>query len=206
MTRRWHGLVLVVFVAALCTWSFVWFRATYSHNKRLREVVAGRVYRSGQLTVGGFTEAVERFGIRTIVNVQEDVPDPDLWQSWLDRSTMKESDLCRQLGVRYVWLTPDLDNPSKDHPRPSVIDEFLALMDDESAYPVLIHCKAGLHRTGCLTAVYRMQYQDWSPEAAFHELKANGFGEWACTSDNEYVRQYVLRYQPRVGADFRAAR
>jgi hypothetical protein len=206
MRRLREVLIGLIFVGGLTAWSFVWFRATYTYNKRLREVVPGRVYRSGQLTVGGFTEAVERFGIRTIINVQEDVPDPDIWQSWLDRSTIKESDLCRQLGVRYVWLQPDLDSPAKDHPRPKVIDDFLAVMDDETVYPVLIHCKAGLHRTGILTAVYRMQYQGWSPAAAFRELKANGFGEWACNSTNFYVDQYVLRYQPRLPLGSRAAR
>jgi protein tyrosine phosphatase (PTP) superfamily phosphohydrolase (DUF442 family) len=202
--RQW--IVGFIFVAALTGWSFVWFRAVYTHGKRLREVEPGRFYRSGQLTVAGFTDAVKRFGIRTIINVQEDVPDPDVWHSWLDRSTMKESDLCRKLGVQYIWLTPDLDSPAKEHPRPKVIDEFLALMDDETVYPVLLHCKAGLHRTGVLTAVYRMQYQGCSRAAAYEDLKANGFGEWACTSDNEYVKQYVLRYQPRLQLGLRAAR
>jgi hypothetical protein len=206
MVRARQLLIGFVFVAGFTAWTYVWFRATYSHNKRLREVVPGRIYRSGQLTVGGFAEAVERFGIRTIINVQEDVPDPDVWQSWLDRSTIKESELCRRLGVRYVWLEPDLDSPLKDNPRPRVIDDFLAVMDDETVYPVLIHCKAGLHRTGILTAVYRMQYQGWAPAAAYRELKANGFGEWACNSTNLYVSQYVLRYQPRPQVGSRAAR
>ena len=206
MSRLRQGIIGLFFFAALTGWSFVWFRATYTHNKRLREVEPGRFYRSGQLTVGGFTEAVERFGIRTIINVQDDVPDPDVWQSWLDRSTIKESELCKKLGVQYIWLAPDLDKPTEAYPRPKVIDEFLAILDDPSVYPVLIHCKAGLHRTGCLTAVYRMQYQGWSAPAAYHELKANGFGEWACTSDNEYVKQYVLRYQPRPQHGLRAAR
>jgi protein tyrosine phosphatase (PTP) superfamily phosphohydrolase (DUF442 family) len=206
MAKLRQGIIAFIFVAGLTVWSFVWFRATYTHSKRLREVVPNRFYRSGQLTVAGFTEAVARLGIRTIINVQEDVPDPEVWQSWLDRSTIKESELCKKLGVQYVWLTPDLVSPVEEHPRPRVIDEFLSIMDDSSTYPVLIHCKAGLHRTGVLTAIYRMQYQGWTPATAYKELKANGFGEWACNSDNEYVKQYVLRYQPRLPSVLRAAR
>ena len=160
-------------------------------------IVPDRFYRCGQLTVGGFTEAVEKFGIRTILNVQDDVPDPDLWRGWFDRSTIKESALCRQLGVRYVWLSPDLHSRRKWDENPKVVDEFLSLMDDETNYPVLIHCKAGLHRTGLLTAVYRMQYQGWPRSEALRELKAHGFGDWAATSANEYVSQYVLHYQAR---------
>src|SRR5262249_20318216 len=82
--------------------------------------------------------------------------------------------------------------------RPEAVDQFLALMDREDTYPVLIHCKAGLHRTGCLVAVYRMEYQGWSNLQAFREMKALGFGTFACTSANEYVRQYVLDYRPGV--------
>ena len=60
---------------------------------------------------------------------------------------------------------------------------------------MLIHCKAGLHRTGILTAVYRMEYEGWTPAQAYRELKAHGFGDWACTSANDYVNEYVLQYR-----------
>jgi N-alpha-acetyl-L-2,4-diaminobutyrate deacetylase len=63
---------------------------------------------------------------------------------------------------------------------------------------VLIHCKAGLHRTGCMLAIYRMEYEGWTKRQAVQEMKDNGFGESACTSDNDYVMQYVLSYKPGV--------
>jgi protein tyrosine/serine phosphatase len=61
---------------------------------------------------------------------------------------------------------------------------------------VLIHCKAGLHRTGVLSAVYRMEYQGWTRAQAYAELKAHGFGDTYCTIANDYVKQYVLTYEP----------
>jgi protein tyrosine/serine phosphatase len=70
-------------------------------------------------------------------------------------------------------------------------------MDDSNNYPLLVHCRAGLHRTGVITAVYRMEYEGWSPTAALRELKAHGFGEFASSSANMYIQQYVLSYQPR---------
>ena len=81
---------------------------------------------------------------------------------------------------------------------PGKIAEFLKLMDDPRTYPALIHCKAGLHRTGILCAVWRREYQGWSADQAFLEMKGHGFGDRACTGSNDYVRQYVLDYVPRA--------
>ncbi len=53
---RWTlGLAITGMLFAV---PFVRYRAVYAHGKRLREVTPGKVYRSGQLTVAGFTDAV----------------------------------------------------------------------------------------------------------------------------------------------------
>ena len=192
------GLSITILIAAVPTISY---RAEYAHHKRLRTVTPGVLYRSGQLTANGFRDAIARFGVRTIINCQNEFPDPALSVSFWDRSTIRETDLCRDLGVRFVHLDPDL-SPSRTDPaaRPVVIDRFLAVMDDPIAHPVLLHCKAGLHRTGCLAAVYRMEYEGWGPHRALAELKEHGFGDSAATAANDYVRQYVLNYRPRSTA------
>jgi tyrosine-protein phosphatase SIW14 len=192
---RWiFGVALAVFLVAVPT---VYYRAVYNHGRRLREVRHGVLYRSGCLTVEGFRDAVAELGIKTIVNLQDEFPDPQVRNSYLDRSTTSEVELCKSLGVRYVYIAPDLISRQKtESERPRAIEQFLAVMDDPSNYPALIHCKAGLHRTGVMVAVYRMEYEGWSPLAALEEAKANGFGEWAGAADNDYIEQYIMRYQP----------
>jgi protein-tyrosine phosphatase len=195
---RWMlvaGIVLVVGVAPV-----VYFRELYAYHKRLREVVPGQFYRAGQMTADGLTETVQKHHIRLVLNVQDDFPDPDVYLSFWSGRTIKESELCRRLGVRYEVIAPDLVYPAEaEEKHPQAIDRFLELLDDPANYPVLLHCKAGLHRTGVLTAVYRMEYQGWTPLEAFRELKAHGFGPWACSAANQYVSQYVLHYHPRAG-------
>jgi hypothetical protein len=184
------------------------YRCVYVHGKRLREVSPGRVYRSGQMTADGFAEAVARFHIRTIINLQDEYPDPDVNLCALGSGTVKETDLCRQLGVHYVYLPPDLI-PRRQIPehRPKAIDRLLKLLDDPDNYPVLLHCRAGLHRTGVMVEVYRMEYERWGPRQALQELRANGFGEWESQAGNDYINQYILTFRRglRQAEDVRAA-
>jgi tyrosine-protein phosphatase SIW14 len=197
MSALWRWTLGLGIAALLTVVPFVYYRAVYTHSKRLREVEPGVLYRSGQMTAEGFTEAVARHHIRTIINLQDEYPDPEIRTSFFNGHTIPESELCNQLGVRYEYLPPDLltRRHAAAH-RPVAIDRFLELLEDKTIYPVLIHCRAGLHRTGVMTAVYRMRYQGWSPQEAIREIKANGFGEFACTSANAYIDQYILTFQP----------
>src|SRR5205814_9161889 len=62
MGRLGKTAVVGFFVVAFALGSYAYFRAVYSHGKRLRVVEPGRFYRSGQLTAAGFRDAVGRYG------------------------------------------------------------------------------------------------------------------------------------------------
>jgi protein-tyrosine phosphatase len=121
-------------------------------------------------------------------------------EAWLGKPSVLESQLCQSLGVKYVSIDggelvlPD----AAPGTRPKAVDEFLRILDDPTVYPVLIHCKAGLHRTGLMTAIYRMEYEGWSTAAAVREMRANGFGDFACTTENVYIAQFVQNYHKGV--------
>ncbi len=174
------------------------YRAQYATTKRLREVTPGRFYRSGQMSATGFRETIDRFKIKTVVNLQHENPDPHLPDKWLGKPVVHEKELCEQLNVRYVLLTPDiLPVPNDLKSEPPAVTDFLKLLDDESAYPILIHCKAGLHRTGRLTAIYRMDKQGWEVGDALRELRANGYGFTAASESDDFVIQFLQNFKPR---------
>ncbi len=102
------ALALIVAVVPV-----VYFRALYAYHKRLRQVVPGRVYRSGQMTARGLADAVARYHVRTVLNVQDDYPDPDVDLHFWGGGTLKERELCRRLGVRYVHLAPTWSSPGR---------------------------------------------------------------------------------------------
>ena len=174
------------------------YRAEYVRTKRFHEVTPGRFYRSGQMTAAGFRETIDRYKIKLCINLQHENPDPLLPERWLGKPQLSESQLCRDLNVKYVLLTPDvLPVPNDLTKQPPAVTEFLKLLDDESNYPVLIHCKAGLHRTGRLTAIYRMEYEGWDTGAAMRELRANGYGFIASSEGDDFIIQFVQNYQRR---------
>jgi len=196
LVLRWIGVLLLSILVIVVPW--VYFRWEYTYAKRLRIVTPRVLYRSGEMTAAGFREAVKLYHLRSIINLQDEYPDPELYLAYFTTKRVRESELCRQLDVRYVYIPPDLlPRRELDTHQPKAIDQFLSVMDDKTNWPVLIHCRAGLHRTGIMTSLYRMEYEGWTRAQAIDELKANGFGEWPCTASNVYIDQYILRYRPR---------
>lgn len=60
----------------------------------------------------------------------------------------------------------------------------------QSEGPVLIHCWHGSDRTGTISALYRIVFQNWSKEDALDELMQGGFGYHSIYKNiPEFIRQ-----------------
>lgn len=192
---RWLlGGLIVVAIVAIPTLRHRW---VYTDAKRLREVRAGVYYRCGCLTGNGFERALQHYQIRTVINLMEEDPDPNLSKGYFGGERVREVDLCKKHNARYETIVVDfLTQKQLDAgEQPKAIAQFLKIME-EAPKPVLVHCKAGLNRTGVITAIYRMEYEGWTPAEALKDLRDNGFGESTSLADNVYVKQYVMMYQP----------
>jgi protein tyrosine/serine phosphatase len=99
-------------------------------------------------------------GIRSVITLTSDDTDPN------------EKALVEKTGMRFYQIPLD----SKIPPTPSELSEFLRIVNDRDNQPVYVHCAAGKHRTGVMTAAYRLSHYGWTAEKAYNEMKQYKFG------------------------------
>ena len=56
------------------------------------------------------------------------------------------------------------------------VTEFLSVLNDTNAVPVLVHCQHGADRTGTMCAMYRILREGWTVDDAIDEMKNGGYG------------------------------
>lgn len=127
--------------------------------KNFGTVEPGLLYRSGGLTTAAFKGVVETHGIRTVVDLGGFDTDPAA-----DRRAQRAAEA---MGVRRVVLP--LSGDATGDPNRYV--EALRIITDPAAQPVLIHCSAGAHRTGCAVALFRAVVEGWDDERALREAE-----------------------------------
>jgi protein-tyrosine phosphatase len=68
--------------------------------------------------------------------------------------------------------------PMTTHTTPTAaqVAQFLKIVNDPASQPVYVHCQGGRHRTGIMTAIYRMTTDGWNADKAFAEMKQFKFG------------------------------
>ena len=116
-------------------------------------------------------------GVRTVIDLQIEAESPD------------EARAVEAAGMRSIRI------PMTQHvpPTPEQTAYFLAIVNDPAMQPVYVHCRGGRHRTGVMTAVYRMQHDGWTPVQAFNEMKRYRFG---LDILHREFKSFVLRYTP----------
>jgi protein tyrosine/serine phosphatase len=124
------------------------------------------LYRSGMLSIEDFSRLVKEHGIKTVLCVRGGTSSP-LQNAWFRR----ETGFCEQNGIRFVHA-PMISADSEKNPR--AVERFWELVDDPSARPILVHCEAGVDRTGVLSYLYRIHRQGWTAEAAHREMMELG--------------------------------
>ena len=89
-----------------------------------------------------------------------------------DDTIENERALVEQAGLKFVKIPMS----TRVAPTTGELSRFMAVVTDPANQPVYVHCIGGRHRTGVMTAAYRMAHDGWSAEQAFKEMKQYKFG------------------------------
>ncbi len=83
----------------------------------------------------------------------------------------KEREWAEKLGI--VFLNVPLNGVFP--PETAQVDRALAVVRNESNWPLYVHCDHGYDRTGFVIGAYRVLVQEWTPERAYEEMKGVGW-------------------------------
>ena len=122
----------------------------------------GRVndnYYRGAQPAGRDYADLAALGVKTVIDLTED-------------GDVSEPGIVQARGMKFYRI------PMTTHsqPAPQAVAQFLKLVNDPANQPVYVHCQGGRHRTGIMTAVYRMVVDGWTADQAYGEMQHYGFG------------------------------
>ena len=189
MSRVWRVLLGTFVLLLAASVPFLYGSHRQNSLRNFRVVEDGVLYRSGQLTPEGFGRVLHDYGIKTVVTLRTvrdpSKPYPDAW----------EKELCEARGLKHVRIVPRVWGPDDkgEIPAEQAVQEFLTVMDDRANHPVLLHCFAGIHRTGTMCAIFRMEHHRWTPDAAIEEMQLYGFDP---ADMHEHIEGYLRNYKP----------
>jgi len=133
-------------------------------------------YRGAQPKTDDYAD-LKSAGIHTLIDLTGDDGDP------------AEKAMAEQAGMRYLHIPMT----THDSPTAAQVAEFLAAVEDPANQPVYVHCVGGRHRTGVMTAIYRMTHDSWNADRAFSEMKQYKFGADFLHSE---FKSFVYGYHP----------
>lgn len=158
--RRLTTILLAIVAASSAGGALLWWHAG-QWPRRFAIVDAGRLYRSGEVTPQHLARLHHEYGIRRVISLL----DPTA------AVTRAEREAAQTLGLE--WHNVPLPGDGASTPRQR--DLLRALLVQPDSPPTLVHCAAGVNRTGLAVGMYRLHCQGWSLAQVMAELRANDF-------------------------------
>ena len=115
-------------------------------------------------------------GVKTVIDLQ-------------DYGDNAEPAMVESAGMKYVRIGMS----TRVNPTQQQLEQFLHIINDPASQPVNMPCGGGRHRTGVMTAVFRMTREGWKGDQAFKEMKKYNFGPYFLHPE---FKKYVYSYRP----------
>lgn len=159
----------------------------YRHHKRYKHLAIhdpGMVYRSAWLDGDVFRELIEKYQIRTVLNLCEP-------GELGDERCVDQRQAVRGSGARLIELP--MPAATLDPADPAVAP-FVEILGNPENYPLLVHCQHGVTRTAKVLVMYDILFRRMTAEQSIAAMPL--FGRDAYTVS---VRTFAKNFEDRHG-------
>lgn len=183
LRRHLTGLALALAIAAPVAAKDARPQPTAAvHTPAVRIDNFGRInerYYRGAMPQDEDFAALAKLGVKTTIDLTDQDGESD------------EQLLAERAGLKFFKIAMN----TRVVPTTEQIATFMSIVNDPANQPVYVHCVGGKHRTGVMTAIYRMLEDKWTPDKAFKEMKSFKFG--ADFLHPEF-KKFVLAFKPAL--------
>ena len=181
-------IALIVFLVVLVFVGKYVYDVNINHN--FETITEGKVYKSGVIPPNEIESYVKKHHIKSIVDLRfpgtaDLVNNPEIPQELIAE---KEA-IAKIKGVNYF------NNGSDQVPKPENLKTFFKIMDNPDNYPVLIHCYHGVGRAEMYSAIYRIEYENWTNEQARQGVRT--IVKFSSFDDGKPKGEYLKAYKSR---------
>ena len=159
-------------------------------NHNFEVITDGKVYKSGVIPPGEIAGYVSKYHIKSIVDLR--------FPGTNDLVNNPENPAELRAEIKAVHAIPGANyyNVGSDQvPKQQNLDAFFKIMDNKANYPVLIHCYHGIGRAEMYSAIYRIEYEDFTNEAARKGVRT--LIKWSSFDDGTPKGEYLKAYKSR---------
>ena len=159
-------------------------------NHNFETITEGKVYKSGVIPPDELESYINKYHIKSVVDLRfpgtgDEVNNPEIPAEL----TAEKNAIEKIKGVNYF------NNGSDQVPKPENLKTFFRIMDNPSNYPVLIHCYHGVGRAELYSAIYRIEYENFTNEEARNGVRT--LIKWSSFDDGKPKGEYLKTYKSR---------
>jgi protein tyrosine phosphatase (PTP) superfamily phosphohydrolase (DUF442 family) len=138
--KKW--IIFLVFAAAVAAAVWLWMYRLGTYH--FAEVEKGVLYRDGNRGLREFKTALRKANVRTVIMLNDD-------QEVQKEPFKSELEYLNDQKIEVVRIPVKLGG----YPTSDQVRQFLAVVNDRSKWPILVHCAQGVRRTGMMVAAYQ---------------------------------------------------
>ena len=159
-------------------------------NHNFETITEGKVYKSGVIPPNEIAHYIGKYHIKSVVDLRfpgtaDLVNNPEIPAEL----TAEKEAVAKIPGVNYF------NNGSDQVPSQHNLDIFFKIMDNPKNYPVLIHCYHGIGRAEMYSALYRIEYENFTNEQARQGVRP--IIKWSSFDDGTPKGEYLKAYKSR---------